>query len=103
MSCGTFVVPAAAHQTKKNTFKVDPKFEPQTVRYFAHPPGTIVVDTSTHFLYLVENFGNARRYGIGVGKAGLSLKGEATVERKAKWPNWRPTANMIRREPGKYA
>jgi lipoprotein-anchoring transpeptidase ErfK/SrfK len=103
MSCGTFAVPASAHQTRKNTFTVDPRFEPQAVSYFAHPPGTIVVDTGKHFLYLVEGIGKARRYGIGVGRAGLSLKGEAVVERKAKWPSWRPTANMIRRNPGKYA
>ncbi|MBO9463223.1 MULTISPECIES: L,D-transpeptidase [Stappiaceae] len=101
--CGTIVVPASAHPTGKKPFKVDPKFEPQSVRYFSHPPGTIVVDTGKHFLYLVESYGSARRYGIGVGKAGRSLKGEAVVERKAKWPSWRPTANMIRREPGKYA
>lgn len=96
-------VSALAHQTNKSGFKVDPKFEPQTVRYFAHSRGTIIVDTGNHFLYLVEGFGTARRYGIGVGRAGLSLKGEAIVERKAKWPSWRPTANMIRRNPGKYA
>lgn len=100
---GAAITPAYAHQTGKNIFKVDPKFEPQTVRYFSHPPGTIVVDTANHFLFLVEGFGKARRYGIGVGRAGLSLKGEAIVERKAKWPSWRPTANMIQRNPRKYA
>ncbi|MBO9423028.1 L,D-transpeptidase [Labrenzia sp. R4_2] len=96
-------VPALAHQTKKSGFKVDPKFEPQTVRHFTHSRGTIIVDTRNHFLYLVEGFGKARRYGIGVGRAGLSLKGDAVIKRKAKWPSWRPTANMIRRNPGKYA
>ncbi len=46
----------------------------------------------------------ARRYGVGVGvgKAGLTFRGRAIVERKAKWPFWRPTANMIRRHPRKY-
>ncbi|MGB7432438.1 MAG: L,D-transpeptidase, partial [Ahrensia sp.] len=29
--------------------------------------------------------------------------GSATIARKAKWPSWTPTQNMIRREPGKYA
>jgi lipoprotein-anchoring transpeptidase ErfK/SrfK len=97
---GALVVPAYAHD--KKPFKIDPKFEPQTVRYFSYPSGTIVVDTKNHFLYLVQNFGRARRYGIGVGKAGLSLKGEAVIKRKVEWPSWRPTANMIRRNPGKY-
>jgi len=40
---------------------------------------------------------------VGVGKAGLAFKGEAVIKWKAKWPSWTPTANMIRREPGKYA
>jgi lipoprotein-anchoring transpeptidase ErfK/SrfK len=39
------------------------------------------------------------RYGVGVGKAGLAWSGEAEVKRKAEWPHWTPTADMIRREP----
>ena len=41
------------------------------------------------------------RYGIGVGKAGLALSGNAYVGRKAEWPTWTPTPNMIRRDPEK--
>lgn len=95
--------PALAHHTKKKKFTIDPKYAPQRVRYFSHPKGTVVVDTKNHFLYLVEGFGRARRYGVGVGRAGLSLKGGAIVGRKAEWPRWTPTANMIRRSPEKYA
>ena len=40
---------------------------------------------------------------MGVGKAGLAFKGTANIARKAKWPSWTPTKNMIRRQPGKYA
>ncbi|ASQ15097.1 L,D-transpeptidase [Sinorhizobium meliloti] len=47
--------------------------------------------------------GVARRYGIGVGRAGLAWAGTAEVGRKAKWPNWRPTARMIKRDPRQYA
>ncbi|MTI45514.1 L,D-transpeptidase-like protein [Roseibium hamelinense] len=90
--------PAFAHHTK-----LDPKFSPQRVRFFGYDRGIVVVDTGNHFLYLVEGWGRARRYGVGVGRAGLSLKGEAIVERKAEWPRWRPTDNMIRRSPEKYA
>lgn len=106
LSGGTLlsIVPAAAHQTKSRAaFKLDPKFEPQIVRYTGYAPGTIVVDPRNHFLYLQLRFGKARRYGVGVGKAGLAFKGSATVGRKAKWPRWTPTKNMIRREPRKYA
>ncbi|MEP3279117.1 MAG: L,D-transpeptidase [Stappiaceae bacterium] len=83
---------------------MDPAYEPQRVRISSeYEIGTIVVDPRHHFLYLVERRGKARRYGVGVGRAGLAFKGGATVQRKAEWPSWTPTKNMIRREPGKYA
>lgn len=63
----------------------------------------IVVDSKNKFLYLIENHEIARRYGIGVGRAGLAWKGRAKIGRKAPWPRWTPTKNMIRREPHKYA
>ena len=97
---------AEAHHTKKfkKNFKLDPQYEPQRVFYsMRYQPGTLVVDPHNHFLYLMENFGRARRYGVGVGRAGLSLTGVAFVERKAEWPRWTPTKNMIRRDPGRYA
>mgnify|MGYP001134779177 CR=1 FL=1 len=84
-------------------FKLDPRFLPQSV---PPPPGysegTIVVDVAARFLYLIVDSLSARRYGIGVGRAGLEFSGTAEVGRKAKWPSWRPTASMIRREPRKY-
>ncbi len=80
------------------------KWRPQRVRHgFRYRPGTIVVDTNSRFLYLIESRRTARRYGIGVGRAGLAFKGAGTIARKAKWPRWTPTKNMIRREPAKYA
>ena len=61
--------------------------------------GTIVIDTRNRFLYLVQGEGMAMRYGIGVGKAGLEFEGTARIGRKAEWPRWTPTPNMIAREP----
>lgn len=68
----------------------------------AERPGTVVIDTEGRHLYLIMEGGKAMRYGIGVGKEGLEFKGGATVERKAQWPRWTPTPNMIRREPERY-
>lgn len=62
-------------------------------------PGTLVVDTGEHFLYAVEDGGWATRYGVGVGEQGLTMKGNATVGRKAEWPSWRPTESMMKRKP----
>jgi lipoprotein-anchoring transpeptidase ErfK/SrfK len=84
-------------------FVLDPKFEPTLVYYPGYPAGTIVVDVKNHFLFHMGEDGFATRYGVGVGRAGLSLKGAAVVGRKAEWPFWRPTDAMIRRSPKKYA
>jgi len=88
---------------KQKKFKVRPEFEPQVVPFSGYPAGTIVIDTDNHFLYLVEGLGKARRYGIAVGKDGLQFKGTVTVGDKQEWPRWIPTADMIKREPAKYA
>ncbi len=101
---------AAASLTPRSAFAkahpigIDPRFLPQRVRHsFNEPVGTIIVAPQERFLYLLENPTVARRYGIGVGKAGLAFRGSATIERKAKWPSWRPTPNMIKRDPKRYA
>ncbi|MEO1141367.1 MAG: L,D-transpeptidase [Pseudomonadota bacterium] len=97
----TVATPSTAMAAKKK-FKINPKYNPQNVRFRGYRPGMIVVDPRNHFLYLTGRFGRARRYGVGVGRAGLAFKGSATIARKAEWPSWRPTDNMIRREPKKY-
>ncbi len=83
--------------------KVDKRYLRQQVAYQTHePPGTIVIDTQNRFLYLVQDGGMAMRYGIGVGKAGLEFEGEARIARKAEWPRWTPTQDMVAREPERY-
>ncbi|WP_082766882.1 L,D-transpeptidase [Bosea sp. PAMC 26642] len=82
--------------------EVDPQFLRREVAYpTREQPGTIVVDTDNRFLYLVRPNGRAIRYGIGVGKQGMSWRGRATVARKAAWPRWTPTAAMVARDPEK--
>jgi lipoprotein-anchoring transpeptidase ErfK/SrfK len=66
-------------------------------------PGVIHVHTATTWLFLTLGDGVARRYKIAVGAAGQNFSGQARVARKAEWPSWTPTANMIRTEPEVYA
>jgi lipoprotein-anchoring transpeptidase ErfK/SrfK len=74
-----------------------PELMPQQVAWTGREgPGTIVVDIDGRFLYLVEQGGTARRYGVGVGRRGFSWKGMARVGRKGAWPSWTPTPNMVR-------
>jgi lipoprotein-anchoring transpeptidase ErfK/SrfK len=80
--------------------KIDPQFLRQIVRDpTGERPGTIVVDTSSHFLYLVLGGGEAIRYGVGLGRAGFEWAGRANVQWKQKWPKWTPPAEMIARQP----
>ena len=65
-------------------------------------PGTIVVDTFARKLYYVMEGGRAMRYAIAVGREGLSFRGNGVIGRKAKWPSWQPTANMVRSRPDLY-
>ncbi|MFD1880247.1 L,D-transpeptidase [Paracoccus pacificus] len=65
-------------------------------------PGTIVVDPYARFLYHVLPGGEAMRFGIAVGKEGKGFSGNANIRRKAPWPAWTPTANMVREDPALY-
>jgi lipoprotein-anchoring transpeptidase ErfK/SrfK len=65
-------------------------------------PGNIVVDPHAKFLFLVLEGGEALRYPIAVGREGRGFSGSATVRRKAEWPGWTPTPNMLRSEPEVY-
>jgi len=85
---------------RMDSYPIDPIFRRQRVPYAGgEEPGTIIVNRDERFLYHVEGDGWATRYGVGVGKEGRTLSGRATVGRKAEWPSWTPTANMMRREP----
>lgn len=62
-------------------------------------PGTIVVDTESFYLYLVQENGKAIRYGVGLGRSGFEWSGRAHVGWKKAWPKWTPPADMIKRQP----
>jgi lipoprotein-anchoring transpeptidase ErfK/SrfK len=66
------------------------------------PPNTLDVDPYAKFLYHVRADGTATRYPVGVGRAGRSIRGQATMQFKRKWPSWTPTQNMLRTEPEVY-
>ncbi|MDQ0132930.1 lipoprotein-anchoring transpeptidase ErfK/SrfK [Neorhizobium galegae] len=82
--------------------QIEPQFLPQTVAYDTkEKAGTIVIDTNNRFLYLITGNGQARRYGVGVGKPGFEWAGEHRVSRKSEWPDWTPPSEMIQREAAK--
>src|SRR5580704_3974185 len=92
---------AAAPQVEiQRTADVPDRLVRQVVDYVSHEaPGTVVIDTGDTFLYLVLNPRQAMRYGIGVGREGFTWSGEQAVARKTEWPDWRPPADMLSRQP----
>ena len=62
-------------------------------------PGTIVIKTSERRLYYVLGDGTAVRYPVGVGKAGQTWKGQATITGKYIKPGWRPPEVIKRAQP----
>jgi lipoprotein-anchoring transpeptidase ErfK/SrfK len=91
---------APPNQSDPRDGPIDPKFLRQEVAYPGREaPGTILVDTTNKFLYLIEGDGRALRYGIGVGRPGFLWAGVKTVTAKREWPDWRPPAEMIARRP----
>jgi lipoprotein-anchoring transpeptidase ErfK/SrfK len=80
--------------------QIDPKFDRQIVEYSSpEKPGTVIIDTPHHFLYLVQDQSKAMRYGIGVGKPGFTWQGVKTVTAKKEWPDWYPPSEMLQRRP----
>ena len=80
--------------------RMDPRYLRQEVAYGGkEAPGTIVIDTPNHFLYLVEGEGRAIRYGIGVGRPGFTWSGVHAISGKKEWPDWVPPDEMLRRQP----
>ncbi|MFN7009693.1 MAG: L,D-transpeptidase family protein [Allorhizobium sp.] len=91
---GGYVIPAVPYR------KIDPRYYRQrVVDPTGQPPGTIVVDTPSRFLYLVESGGTAMRYGVGIGREGFAWQGTGVIQWRQKWPKWTPPEEMIGRQP----
>ncbi len=80
--------------------RVNPRFLRTLVEYpTEQPPGTIIIDPMSHFLYLVIDNGQAIRYGVGVGREGFLWSGQAQIGAKREWPDWYPPKEMFERQP----
>jgi lipoprotein-anchoring transpeptidase ErfK/SrfK len=86
-----------------NPWGLHPRFMPTRVEHRAGmTPGDVHVDAVAKYLYHIGDDGTAMRYGVAIGRADLYESGVFTIQRKAEWPSWTPTQNMIEREPEVY-
>jgi lipoprotein-anchoring transpeptidase ErfK/SrfK len=94
------VVDQPGYQPTPEEEQLSGAYERQAVFFrTSEPPGTIIIDTKSRFLYLVQPNNRALRYGIGVGREGFQWAGLERISRKQEWPDWRPPPEMIERQP----
>lgn len=93
-------LPASVQASKPIEFDPTPQFVKIKKEFL---PGQILVLPRSYYLYFVTEPKKAIRYGVGVGRAGLEFTGSAVIQRKREWPSWRPTPEMIERDPRTYA
>ena len=91
---------APVEEQTEQGYETPAQFKRQVVAYTGgEAPGTIIIDTGSTFLYLVQPGGKAIRYGIGVGRDGFRWAGVEHITKKAEWPDWTPPPEMIQRQP----
>ncbi len=99
-SASALAAPAIATASSPVVFDASPR---EVRMKKAYAPGQLLVLPRSFYLYFVTEPGKALRYGCGVGKAGLEFTGTATISVKKEWPTWRPTNEMIQRDPVAYS
>ena len=91
---------APVEEQTEQGYEAPAQFKRQIVAYTgSEAPGTVIIDTGSTFLYLVQGGGKAIRYGIGVGRDGFRWSGVQSITKKAEWPDWTPPPEMIQRQP----
>ena len=91
---------APLEEQSDEVYETPAQFKRQLVAYTGNEaPGTIIIDTTNTFLYLVQPGSQAIRYGIGVGRDGFRWSGVEHITKKAEWPDWTPPPEMIQRQP----
>src|SRR5262245_31755983 len=87
---------------KPQAVKRDIKHARETVRLNGYSAGTIVIKTNERHLYYVTGEGQAIRYRVGVGKAGMAWTGQSSIDGKYISPAWQ-APDSIRRDRSRAA
>ncbi|TCO72411.1 L,D-transpeptidase [Rhodovulum euryhalinum] len=103
LGTGLFAAPALSRTATPDPEEADP-LAPRMVRIKNVEPAEIHVVPREFALYwtLPNKKGRAIRYRVSIGRDGLYEPGVFTVGAKKEWPSWRPTDDMIERQPHLY-
>lgn len=104
LTCGLAAAAGAAPAQEGGVYVLPEAFVPRMVRLKAElPANEIHVDPGQFALFWTLPDREAIRYAVGIGKPGLYESGVFEVGAKKEWPSWKPTPEMIERDPGSYA
>ncbi len=96
------VARSSAHQLGE-AYVLPEEYMPREVRIRAEfEPNIVIVDPNQYALYWTMEDQRAIRYTVGIGRGNLYHDGEFYVGRKVEWPDWRPTPDMLARDPDHY-
>ena len=96
---GFLFTPRSAGSERRVPRSLGPLSREEVVIDTDESPGTILVDTTARVLHFVLERERALAYRVGIGREGFGWTGRVVVGAKAEWPDWRPPAEMRRRDP----
>jgi len=97
------LAPRAGAHALGEEYVLPEEYMPREVRILAEfEPGVVLVDPNQFALYWTMPDQKAIRYTVGIGRGNLYHDGEFYVGRKAEWPDWRPSPDMMERDPDAY-
>lgn len=99
----TLPVVARAQSTSRPRWAMPPEWEPRVVTLTSsYSAGQIHVVPAEFALYLTLGGQAALRYMVGIGKGDLYEAGSFHIGAKKEWPSWKPTPEMVERNPAAY-
>lgn len=103
MASGTALAQSGDHGTGQS-FQIPSDMRSRVVDVKPeYDAGELHLYRDTNNLYYTLGDGKAVAYKVGLGQLGMQWDGTLTVGRKAEWPSWTPTQDMIERDPELYA
>ncbi len=105
MTLAALLVAAPAYAQAKDVLQggpkpqITPKAPPIISFQSQYGPGTILIDTKRRRLVYTLSGGRAYLYPITVGRLGFQWSGTHRITAQRDWPEWRPPAEMRKRQP----